>query len=195
MTNATHPLPLAGIATPANAVTVARILVSPLLFLVILDNELTLGTSWAAVALGFLLGASDVLDGKLARRSATVSRTGAFLDPLADKIVVLGTMACLVSVDRYNWVPVALIAAREIAISVWRMRFARIGLAIPARRSAKWKTLIQGLALFLAVLPLLETQQFVVDLALWVAVAFTLFSGWQYLRDGSSAASLTGSRS
>lgn len=193
MTDAAQAVHLTGLVTPANAVTVARILLSPLLFLVILENEATLGTSWGAVALGGLLAASDVIDGRLARRSATVSRSGAFLDPLADKIAVLGTMLCLVAVDRYFWLPVALIAAREIAISLWRMRWARMGLSVPARRSAKWKTLVQGLALFLAVLPPLEDNQGVVDVALWVAVAFTLFSGWQYLRDGASATSLTGS--
>lgn len=51
---------------------------------------------------------------------------------------------------------------------------------------------MQGLALCLAVLPPLENNQSVVDIALWVAVAFTLVSGWQYLRDGANATSLTG---
>lgn len=192
MTDATHAVPLSGLVTSANAVTIARILLSPLLFLLILENEATLGTSWGAVALGALLAASDVIDGRLARRSGAVSRSGAFLDPLADKIAVLGTMFCLVAVNRYFWFPVALIAVREIAISVWRMRWARAGLSVPARRSAKWKTLVQGLALCLAVLPPLENNQSVVDIALWVAVAFTLVSGWQYLRDGANATSLTG---
>jgi len=194
MTDAAPVVPFSGLVTPANAVTIARILLSPLLFIVILENEATLGTSWAAVALGALLALSDILDGKLARRSSTVSRSGAFLDPLADKIVVLGTMVCLVAVDRYYWIPVALIAAREIGISLWRVRFARIGLSVPARRSGKWKTMIQGVALCIAVVPLLENQQGVVDIALWVAVAVTLFSGWQYLRDGVSATSLSGTR-
>jgi CDP-diacylglycerol--glycerol-3-phosphate 3-phosphatidyltransferase len=189
---APHAASMAGFATPANAVTVARILLSPLLFLAILGSEATLGTSWTVVALGLLLAASDVLDGRLARHSSTVSRSGAFLDPLADKIVVLGAMLCLVAVDRYQWIPVALIAFREIGISVWRVRFARSGLSVPARRSAKLKTLIQGLALLLAVLPPLESNQGVVDAALWAAVAVTLFSGWQYLRDGASATSPTG---
>jgi CDP-diacylglycerol--glycerol-3-phosphate 3-phosphatidyltransferase len=189
---APHATSIAGFATPANAVTVARILLSPLLFLAILESEATLGTSWTVVALGLLLAASDVLDGRLARHSATVSRSGAFLDPLADKIVVLGAMFCLVAVDRYQLIPVALIAFREVGISVWRVRFARSGLSIPARRSAKLKTLVQGLALFLAVLPPLESHQGVVDVALWAAVGVTLFSGWQYLRDGAGATSLTG---
>ena len=184
---------MAGLVTPANAVTITRILLSPLLFLVILENEDTLGTSWTGLALGALLAASDVIDGRLARRSATVSRTGAFLDPLADKIVVIGAMLCFVAVDRYQWLPVALIAVREIAISVWRVRWARIGLSVPARRSAKWKTTVQGLALLLAVLPPLQDHQTIVDIGLWVAVAFTLVSGWQYLRDGASATSLSGS--
>jgi CDP-diacylglycerol--glycerol-3-phosphate 3-phosphatidyltransferase len=177
---APHATSIAGFATPANAVTVARILLSPLLFLAILESEATLGTSWTVVALGLLLAASDVLDGRLARHSATVSRSGAFLDPLADKIVVLGAMFCLVAVDRYQLIPVALIAFREIGISVWRVRFARSGLSIPARPSAKLKTLVQAVAIGLFVLPLSGgwlTTAWVIMLA---AVVLTVITGIDY---------------
>jgi phosphatidylglycerophosphate synthase len=60
--------------------------------------------------------------------------------------------------------------------------------AIPARTSAKWKTFIQGLVLVFAVFPPLEGAQLAVDLALWAVVAFTVYTGWQYLRDGSTSA-------
>jgi len=73
--------------------------------------------------------------------------------------------------------------------------FARRGLAIPARRSAKWKTTIQGVALLLAVMPPLEDADLVVQACLWVAVAFTLVTGAQYLLDGGRATSATGSKS
>jgi CDP-diacylglycerol---glycerol-3-phosphate 3-phosphatidyltransferase len=178
-------------ATPANLLTLSRILLAPPLFALILNAEDTRGASWAAFAVGLFVAITDNLDGKLARRQGT-TRSGAFLDPLADKIVVLGVMVCLVSVHRYWWLPVALVAARELAVSAWRTYWARRGLAIPARRSAKYKTLVQGIALLLAVLPPLEDADAVHVIALWTAVAFTLVSGLQYAIDGQRALSRTG---
>jgi CDP-diacylglycerol---glycerol-3-phosphate 3-phosphatidyltransferase len=181
------------LATPANILTLSRILLAPPLFALILNARDTHGASWAAFAVGLFVAITDNLDGKLARRQGT-TRSGAFLDPLADKIVVLGVLVCLVSVERYWWLPVALIAARELAVSAWRTYWARRGLAIPARRSAKYKTLVQGIALLLAVLPPLEDARAVHVVALWIAVVFTLFSGLQYAIDGSKALSRSGDR-
>lgn len=151
------------------------------------------GTSWGGFLLGGVLGASDFFDGVLARRRGTVSRWGAFLDPLADKVVVIGVALSLVAVDRYSLVPVALLTAREVVITFYRLWYVRRGLAVPARRSAKWKTSVQGLALMLAVLPPLEGADLLVEGVLWVAVVFTLVTGFQYLADGSRATSRTGS--
>ena len=86
-----------------------------------------------------MLAGTDGLDGWLARRQGT-TRSGAFLDPLADKVLVLGAMSALVAIDRWWWVPVALIAAREIAISLYRSWVARQGVSVPARPLAKVKT-------------------------------------------------------
>ena len=130
-----------GITHPANLLTLARLLFAPLLFWFVLDAEATGGASWAAFGLGFALASTDFFDGRVARRSNVVSRSGAFLDPLADKIVVIGGAYCLVYVERYWWLPVTIIALRELGITAWRSRWAREGLALPARTSAKYKTL------------------------------------------------------
>jgi CDP-diacylglycerol--glycerol-3-phosphate 3-phosphatidyltransferase len=180
-------------ATPANILTLSRILLAPPLFALILNARDSYGASWAAFSVGLFVAITDNLDGRLARRQGT-TRSGAFLDPLADKIVVLGVMVCLVSVDRYWWFPVALVAARELAVSAWRTYWARRGLAVPARRSAKYKTLVQGIALLLAVLPPLEDADALHVVALWIAVGFTLVSGAQYALDGRKALSSSGSR-
>jgi CDP-diacylglycerol--glycerol-3-phosphate 3-phosphatidyltransferase len=140
-----------------------------------------------------VLGASDFFDGVLARRRGTVSRWGAFLDPLADKVVVVGVALSLVAVERYSLLPVVLLIVREVVITFYRLWYVRRGLAVPARRSAKWKTSIQGLALMLAVLPPLEGADLLVEGVLWLAVVFTLVTGFQYLADGSRATSRTGS--
>ena len=107
---------------------------------------------------------------------------------------MIGVAVSLVAVDRYWWVPVALLTFREAVITVYRLWFARRGLAVPARKSAKWKTTVQGLALLVAVVPPLEDADLVVDVTLWVAVAFTLVTGAQYLLDGGQAASTTGEK-
>ena len=137
--NATTRFQASDVMTPANVLTIARIVLAPPLFALILLADDRRGASWAAFVLGVVIALTDNFDGKLARRWGT-TRSGAFLDPLADKIVVLGVMFCLVAVDRYHWVPVAIVTVREVAISVWRSRWARRGVAIPARRSAKHKT-------------------------------------------------------
>ncbi|MEM9465960.1 MAG: CDP-alcohol phosphatidyltransferase family protein [Actinomycetota bacterium] len=181
-----------GITHPANLLTLARLVFAPLLFWFVLDAESTRGASWAAFGLGIALASTDFFDGRVARRSNVVSRSGAFLDPLADKIVVIGGAYCLVYVERYWWVPVTIIAIRELGITAWRSRWAREGLALPARTSAKYKTFVQGLALILAVMPTLEDQDTLIDVALWVAVAWTVYTGVQYLLDGQNALSTTG---
>lgn len=182
----------AGITHPANLLTIMRLLFAPLLFWLVLAAEDTRGVSWAAFGLGVALASTDFFDGRVARRANVVSRSGAFLDPLADKVVILGSGFCLVAVDRYWWLPVTLMAVRELGITAWRGRWARHGLALPARRSAKYKTFVQGLALAMAVMPTLQDQDTLVDVALWIAVVWTLVSGIQYLIDGQSALSSTG---
>ena len=129
-----------------------------------------------------------MIDGSVARATNGYSRSGAFLDPLADKIVILGVGFTLVSVDRLGLAPMVLIAAREVIISAMRIRFAVSGISIPARPLAKWKATVQGAALLLAVMPILKGNQLVVDIAIWAAVVLTVFTGAQYLVDGEQAA-------
>lgn len=185
--------PIAGLASPANVLTVGRILVAPILFFLIVEAEPSHGTTWAGFTLGWILGASDFLDGPIARRQGTASRSGAFLDPLADKVVVLGVAYSLVAVGRLHWFPVALVTARELTISAMRVYYAQQGVSIPARRSAKVKTVLQGLVLAVAIAPPFEDSQGLVDALWWVAVAVTLVTGWQYIRDRELATATTGS--
>lgn len=170
----------------------ARLLLAPVLFVFVLSNEYRDGVTWGGFVLGVVLASTDYFDGVLARRRGTVSRWGAFLDPLADKVVVIGVAVCLAAVGRYSWIPVAILAVREGTVTLYRLWFARRGLAVPARRSAKWKTIIQGVALLLAVLPPLRGAEVVVQISLWSAVAFTVATGALYLRDGVRATSTTG---
>ncbi|MDE0928027.1 MAG: CDP-diacylglycerol--glycerol-3-phosphate 3-phosphatidyltransferase [Acidimicrobiales bacterium] len=180
------------VVSPPNLVTLSRLALSPVLFVIILEAQDRRGVSWGAFLLGFILGLTDYMDGSLARRAGKVSRWGAFLDPLADKVAVIGAAVCLVAVDRYTWLPVILLAVREVLITFYRLWFARQGLAVPARKSAKAKTTVQGLALLVAVIPLFENFDWLVEATLWAAVVLTLVTGLQYLLDGRNATNTTG---
>lgn len=164
------------IATWANAITVGRILAAPVLFAMIPDE----GGSWPALLVWFVLSATDMLDGWLARRHGA-TRSGAFLDPLADKVLVLGAMFILVANDVFWLVPVALIAVREIGISLYRAVAGIGGVSVPAKRLAKLKTLVQQVAVALALAPPTHDIRWLANTALWAAVVLTLVTGWQYL--------------
>jgi CDP-diacylglycerol---glycerol-3-phosphate 3-phosphatidyltransferase len=178
------------LATPANAVTFTRLLCAPPLWLVIL----AFAPSYGALALWIVLAATDGVDGYLARRHGT-TRSGAFLDPLADKALVLGALWALVAADSFWWLPVALITLRELGISVFRSYWGRRGLAVPASYWAKVKTVVQSVAVGLALLPpVAEDHAWLASSVLWVAVALTLGTGAQYLIEGSRATASGGVR-
>ena len=173
------------ILTPANLITITRILASPILFILILSADSDGGASWVAFVLGLIFGISDAFDGLIARATGSVTKLGAFLDPLADKVVVLGCMLSLLSIGKFNWIPVVLIFVREFGISTYRFWVVRKGVVIPATNLAKWKTFAQGTTLLVAVLPPVADINWLVNTMLWFAVAMTLISGWQYIRTGN----------
>lgn len=166
------------LATWANLITVGRLALSPLMFLVIPDHD---RGSWVAFGLWFVLCVSDGIDGYLARRQGTTA-SGAFLDPLADKVLVLGAMFTLVARDVFWIVPVAIIAGREFIISVYRTFVASKGVSIPASQVAKYKTVFQQLAVGFALWPWFAVDGRWFWLALlWIAVVLSLVSGASYL--------------
>lgn len=168
------------LATPANAVTLSRVIITPVLLIGILAGS----ASWPVFVLWTVLASTDGVDGWIARRHGT-TRSGAFLDPLADKFLVLGAMWALVSIERFSWVPVALIAFREVSMSAYRSRLSRRGISLPARLSAKVKTVVQLVAVGFALMPATADRE--TDIAtsiLWPAVVLTLGTGVQYLWDG-----------
>ncbi len=170
--------------TPANVITVVRLLATPVMVAFIL----LWGASWVTFILGGLLALSDGVDGWLARRQGT-TRSGAFLDPLADKVVVLGALFALVAKGIVWWLPVSIIAVREVTMSIYRSVVGRQGISIPARTTAKVKTLLQDVAIGLCLAPPLAGHDGVLSAAIWVATAMTVFTGGQYYLDGRRSAS------
>ena len=178
MTNVPRPHPRFGpdaIRTPANVVTIVRLLFTIPVLMMILDGDPG-SQSWTTFTGWLVLWVTDWLDGWLARRDGT-TRSGAFLDPLADKVLVLGGLITLAVRGDFGWIPVAVIAAREVFISVYRALAARRGITMPARMLGKWKANVQFLAVALALFPPTAGTAWVADAALWVAVAMTVISG------------------
>jgi CDP-diacylglycerol--glycerol-3-phosphate 3-phosphatidyltransferase len=167
------------ILTPANLLTAFRLLVTPIFIWLIVAR----GASWWTAGVGMIAAASDYLDGIVARRQGT-TRSGAFLDPLADKIVALGSMYTLVAVGTMSLWPVLLITVREAWMTWFRARASKRGISIPARKLPKYKTLIQDFAIGFCVLPFTAHLHWLQLVTLWTAVALTLLTGLQYYVDG-----------
>ena len=170
--------------TPANVVTVARLVVAPVAFWMIIEQQ----ASWPLWVLWVLLTTTDSLDGFLARRQGT-TRSGAFLDPLADKVLSLGGLWAMVVQGRFWWLPVVLITLREALISAFRSYWGRKGLAVQASQLAKFKTFLQFGAVGWVVCPLTTDISWLADSFLWAGVAVAWISTAQSVAAGSRATS------
>jgi CDP-diacylglycerol---glycerol-3-phosphate 3-phosphatidyltransferase len=147
---------------------------------------------WADPAAGLLFaaaGVTDSLDGYLARRLGQISRLGAFLDPVADKLIVAVALVLLVSKDPRPLIVLtaAIIIGREITISALREWMAEIGerRKVAVSQLGKYKTILQivGLSLMLYRRPILGLPIYALGVALTeVAAAATLISMVAYLR-------------
>ena len=138
----------AGLRYIPNLLTVGRILVTPLL-LVLLSVQSQAG-QMSAVFLFVLATLSDYYDGVLARRYGVRSRLGQYLDPLADKVLVLGTFIALAleAPDLVPWWAVVAIALRDIVVTALRSWAEAQGQTLHTFRVAKAKTMVQVAFLF-----------------------------------------------
>lgn len=170
------------ILTPANLITIGRLVLTPPFIWMMIHW----GATWATAGIGAVVGFSDGIDGYVARRQGS-TRSGAFLDPLIDKVVVLACMVTLACLDEMSWIPIVIIAAREIWMSWYRTAAAKKGISIPARKNAKVKTLLQDLAIAVVLLPPTQHATWLHVLMIWVAAAMTVFTGIEYYRDGRRA--------
>ena len=167
------------LATPANFVTLLRIAVAVPTLAVIRHD----GSSWATVGLWFAITSTDSLDGWLARRDGA-TRSGAFLDPVADKLIVLGGLAVLADRGVFPWWPILLVAGRELGISLYRSVAGRRGVVLPAQRLGKYKAFTQYCAVGFVVFPWTADMVGFQNFVLGVAVVLTVVSGLQILRHG-----------
>lgn len=154
-----------------NRITILRILMIPV-FLLLMSFDGTVFRVLASAVFA-LAAATDMLDGALARRRSEVTVFGKFMDPIADKLLVLMPMVLLTAGgDMIKVWPVMLMIAREIVVSGFRLVAAARGVVIAAGWPGKIKTIAQmGVVVWLTLeVPLSEY-------ALWVAAALSLYSG------------------
>jgi CDP-diacylglycerol---glycerol-3-phosphate 3-phosphatidyltransferase len=134
--------------------------------------------AWAAFAIAMI---TDLFDGHLARAYDLVTDFGKIADPIADKAIMGAALICLSALDDLPWWVTIVILGREVGITLLRFIVIRYGV-IPASRGGKLKTLTQGIAVGMYVLPLtgwLATMRFWV---MAVAVVLTVVSGVDYVR-------------
>jgi CDP-diacylglycerol--glycerol-3-phosphate 3-phosphatidyltransferase len=161
-----------------NIISALRIALVPVLVVLVLMQ--TRAASYAAAVVFVLGGLSDGLDGWLARRHAMTTRTGIWLDPLSDKLLVTAAVVSLVIVDRFPLWAAVIIVVREVAVTVLRAVRGTRGTSMPASNLGKAKTASQLLAVTLYLLPLGPGADGVKLAVLIVAVAFTVLSGVVY---------------
>jgi CDP-diacylglycerol--glycerol-3-phosphate 3-phosphatidyltransferase len=148
-----------------------------LVALILVDTE---AASYAAVVV-FVVGAlSDGVDGYLARRNDQVTRTGAWLDPLSDKLLVAAPVLTLTALGEFPVWAAAIIIVREVAVVVLRIWLGRKGVSMPASELAKLKTGAQLVAITLYLWPLAPGAETAREIALVIAVVITVVSGVEY---------------
>jgi len=166
-----------------NSLTLFRVACIPVLvFLLFFPNK---PTSFLAALVFGLASISDLLDGFLARRQQLVTTFGKFLDPLADKLVVSAALIMLIPLGRAPAWMVVVIVGRELAITGLRSMAVSEGKVISADELGKKKMVFQIVAILGL---LLHYEYFGINLHavgmffLWLAVALTLWSGFNYFR-------------
>jgi CDP-diacylglycerol---glycerol-3-phosphate 3-phosphatidyltransferase len=156
-------------------------LLVPALVVLIVDGGR--GASYVAAAV-FAVGAlTDGVDGYLARRYDSVTRTGQWLDPLADKLLVSAPVITLTALDRFPLWAAVIIVVRELGVVGIRVYAGLRGHAMPATPMAKLKTVFQILAIILYLLPLGTWADGLRLGVLVVAVILTVVTGGLYALD------------
>jgi CDP-diacylglycerol--glycerol-3-phosphate 3-phosphatidyltransferase len=165
----------------ANALTVLRLVLVPVFLWALLhddgDDAWWRVLAWAAFTVASV---TDRVDGELARRRGIVTDFGKIADPIADNALVGAALIGLSLLDELPWWVTVLVLVREVGVTALRLVVIRHGV-MPASRGGKVKTLLQGVAIGLLVLP---TEGWVTTAALavmGVAVVVTVVTGIDYV--------------
>lgn len=180
--------------TPANVVTLVRIVLMPVWLLIAeaarIDDALYQGSAvaWTSFVLFTAIALTDKLDGYLARSRGEVTNFGKFLDPIADKLCVTCTLLYLLELGLVPSWAVLVVLAREFIVSGLRMVVASEGTVIAASNLGKWKTAVTMLSIggFLLSITIpagtaSSTLELLSHILMVIAVILTAWSGIDYL--------------
>ncbi len=162
-------------------ITLSRLCGLPFI-LYLLENP-TVTNRWLAVGIFVVAAGTDWLDGYLARKLDLVTELGKFLDPLVDKLLVLGSLLALIELQLVPAWGVCVILARELAIAGWRVNPNLTGdtKISGANIWGKLKTVTQIIAIALLMAPLANPWDISGLIVFWLSVIITIVSGLIYV--------------
>ena len=161
-----------------NLLTIGRILFIPI-FIFILTVGNSIESHIVAAIIFAIASITDYLDGYLARKWHVVTNFGKFADPLADKMLVMSAFIMLVGINQAPAWVVSVIICRELAVTGLRLLLVENGgTVLAAAMPGKIKTVTQMLAIIL----LLCHLHFVGTIMLYIALFFTIYSGYDYFK-------------
>lgn len=168
-----------------NKITVLRILLVPVVLFFVYQIESSLFINIAAIILFLAVSLTDTLDGHIARSRNLVTDFGKFLDPLADKILVICTLVVLMDLGYLHSVALIIVIIREFVVTSLRLVAASSDLVIAASPWGKAKTVVQIVVILVLMLTPIFQESVVFHVAaqicIWMMVFITLFSGIDYL--------------
>lgn len=170
-----------------NKLTVFRICMVPLF---VLFMYLPIPGKYLISLIIFAIAAiTDALDGSIARKYNLVTDFGKFMDPLADKLLVIAALICLIEVRLVpGWI-VLIIVARELAVSIMRAIAASNGKVIAAGGSGKLKTIVQMLSIVFLLFGAHIDSSIVLTIGrilIYIAAILTIYSGYEYFANNKS---------
>ena len=165
-----------------NALTIFRILALPFCAYALFKNGGE-DDSWRIIAftLFFIVGLSDILDGKIARSRNQITEFGKLLDPIADKAMLATASIGASLLGMLSWWVTAIFLIREVAVTILRFAVIKNGV-IPASKGAKLKTFFQSFGVGFYILPLPSYLNIPRDLFMAVAIYLTITTGVDYFR-------------
>lgn len=165
-----------------NALTIFRILALPFCAYALFKNGGD-DDSWRIIAftLFFIVGLSDILDGKIARSRNQITEFGKLLDPIADKAMLATASIGASILGMLSWWVTAIFLIREVAVTILRFAVIKKGV-IPASKGAKVKTFFQSFGVGFYILPLPSYLNLPRDIFMAVAIYLTFITGVTYFR-------------
>jgi CDP-diacylglycerol--glycerol-3-phosphate 3-phosphatidyltransferase len=168
-----------------NILAFFRILLAPLMLWLLIDRDNAIFASWDPSWLDYFAGlvfviasVTDFFDGFIARTWDQMTQLGAIIDPLADKMLMLAGFLGLMAINRASVWAVFLILTREFFITGLRVMAVSSGKSVASTMAGKIKTVVQMFAIGFLIMnwPYAST-------ILWIAVAITIYSGYEYIKD------------